>query len=637
MPGIRPFLRPLLLAALTFGALACGGGGDGEPEVELPALTSFDEQLGLRLAGISTTAAEVRGLELNEDIEQGTLSQEELADYYRRAATDASLQEDTDIQAYNTAYRLLHMMGPDDDLLKLSGESGAEGILGFYTFEGEQLVLVADSPEALTWDNEATMAHEYVHSFQDKQFNLKKLVGRVEKEQSEKAHTEYGETLDALIEGDATVAEFEYIEKRVGPDGFRQWLASGEGEDAPADDEPDVPLAFGRYGAFPYTYGAAFVRQLLDEGGWDAVNEAYKDPPTTEEQILHPEKYLDGEEAVEVYLADISESLGEGWQQEMDTMFGEFDVYNWLRSTLDNEFQTASAAAGWGGGRLAVYSNPLQEDQSIIQVSLAWDNEQEAREFYAAFSELIRRIDPEPTVLDPTAQMLAWDAPGENGHAWIDQTFFEMVVSMQPDDLERAKTALETPDSIPSSGYILQDQPVVPSTQRVRRIEDTLLRASDLPPGFVQVQTGESDVQFPGFPQGGDQLYALFTDARSPGQGVDSAVVRARGVLPYSVAWSDLAAEDSRLVFDNFAGEFAFGEVRSFSGLPVDGIGQGAIGVRAEVVPPAGGTPQVVNMVVFGRGAILGVVVSFQDVGAQEVDVLRLARVVDDRLTRFQM
>jgi hypothetical protein len=283
-----------------------------------------------------------------------------------------------------------------------------------------------------------------------------------------------------------------------------------------------------------------------------------------------------------------------------------------------------------------VYTNPQQEDRSIIQVSLAWDNEEEAREFYVAFGDLIRHIDPQPTILDPSAQMLAWDAPGENGHAWIDQTFFEMVVSLQPDDLESAKAALETPDSIPESGYILTDAPANPSTQRINRIQDTLLRAGDLPPGFVQVQTGEQDIQLPGYGGTADQLFALFTDARSPGQGVDCEVIRTRGVLPYTVGWSELAAEDPRLIFDHYA-PFAPGQVQSLAPLPVDGIGQGAIGVRAEVIPADGGTPQVVNLVVFGRGAIMGVVSSFQDVGAQEIDVLHLARVLDDRLTRFQI
>jgi len=632
---VRSILRLALLASLSVLPLACGGGE--EPTLELPELTPFDEKLALQVTSISLTASEVRGLEPSSGLEQGTLSREQLADYYRQAATEAQLQEDINYEALNTQFRLLHMMGANDDLLKISGDSGAEGILGFYTHEGNQLVLISDTPGELSLDNESTLAHEYVHSFQDEEFDLEKLLKRVDKEQREKANTEYGDTLDALIEGDATIAMFQYIEKKAGPERFRQWLASGEGQPEEEGEQPEVPPAFGRYGAFPYTYGSAFVRHLYDEGGWEAVNEAYKEPPATEEQILHPEKYAEGEEAVELWMGDLSADLGEGWQQQMDTLFGEFDVYNWLRSTLDNEFQVSTAAAGWGGGRIAVYANPLQPGQSLIHLSLAWDDKQEAREFYTTFSDLVRRIDPEPTLPDPSGQIIDWDAPGEIGHAWVERTVFEMVVSLQPQDLETAKRSLEAPESIPEFAYILQARPgPAQAAPPIRRLDDVLLRPADLPPGFVLVQSGDIDVQIPGLSQDADRRFVLFTDARSPGDGVLASVTKARGILPQSVLWNDLAGEDPRVIFDAFAGSFALGgEVRSFTPLPVEGIGQGAVGARVEVVPPESG-PQVVNMIVFGRGTTLTVVMSFQNLGSQEMDTLQLARVMDERLHRFQ-
>jgi hypothetical protein len=151
------------------------------------------------------------------------------------------------------------------------------------------------------------------------------------------------------------------------------------------------------------------------------------------------------------------------------------------------------------------------------------------------------------------------------------------------------------------------------------------------------VQSGEHEIQAPpGYYGAAEQLYVLFANAEAPGEGVDSEVIHERGLLPYAVDWSWLPAEDPRYLFDRYA-PYTPTEVRWVTTFPVDGIGQGALGVRAEVVPPEGGPPQIVAVVVFGRGAIMGVVSAFQDAGGPETDVVQLARVMDDRLTRFQM
>ena len=44
---------------------------------------------------------------------------------------------------------------------------------------------------------------------------------------------------------------------------------------------------------FPYLRGMVFCVKLTNEGGWKAIDEAYKNPPVSTEQILHPEKYLE--------------------------------------------------------------------------------------------------------------------------------------------------------------------------------------------------------------------------------------------------------------------------------------------------------------------------------------------------------
>ena len=42
---------------------------------------------------------------------------------------------------------------------------------------------------------------------------------------------------------------------------------------------------------FPYQQGLEFVMTLLDKGGYAAVDAAFKNPPVSTEQILHPDQY----------------------------------------------------------------------------------------------------------------------------------------------------------------------------------------------------------------------------------------------------------------------------------------------------------------------------------------------------------
>ena len=626
----------VILLCLSAGLLSCGGGAGGQEGPPLPELTPFDEQLSLQLAGIATTASDVRGLPLNEGIEQGTMTDAALAQYYEDAATEAVLRGDVNYDALNTTYRLLHMIEPDDSIL--DAPEGATGILGFYAHDGDQLALISDAADELSLDNEATLAHEYVHSFQDKAFDLSKLMRRGAGEEQGKANTEYADAITALVEGDATVAMFQYVEKMAGEEGLREWLASSDeaAQNLAAESQDAGPPAFGRYAAFPYVYGSAFVRYLYDDGGWGKVDAAYEDPPQTEEQIIHPEKYLGHEEAVPITLRDVSSDLGEGWVQEQDSLFGEFDVYNWIRSTLDNEFQATSAAAGWGGGRIAVYSNAADEGRVLVHIVLMWDSTQEAREFYTAFADTVKLIDPEPEILDPSLQMIGWEGEDEAGEAWIVRQQFQMVVGVRPEDIEIVKTAIEAPESIPASGYILQEDAVPQAPPPITRMQDALPNQSELPAGFVLVESGDQNIETALAPQPLEQRYAFYMDARSPGDGLLVVLTRERGAL--AGGWAALSLEDPRATFETLAMQAGLaGDVSSFEALDLAGVGEGAVGGRGEIATPDGA--KLVQAVAFGRGPVLALVVTIRskDVGSAELDIKPVALGIDGRLSRLRL
>lgn len=631
MAMTRSFFVLLFLSLLSLLLVACQDSAE-EPSVPIPELSPFSEEVASRLDEIEANASRARGLPEAKNLEQGTLTRTQLSDYYELSAAEARLEEEQSIQAFNIAFRLLHMIGPEDDLLDLFTEISASGVIGFYSSDEEKLVLVSDSPGEISFEDELTLVHEYVHSFQHERFNFDDLDDFSEDEDS-KENTEYSTTIDALVEGDASIAEAVYAEQEEGTVGYVRYLTapSDDEEDDDGDEEEDeIPPAISRYSSFPYTHGASFVRVLYDEGGWNAVDDAFERPPETVEQILHPEKYRTGEQSLDLSLLDIADELGDGWEQEGDSVFGEYDVYNWLHANLDDDGRAAAAAAGWGAGRIGVYASTIDPDRGLVQLSLLWDDAQEAREFYTAFSGLVQLIDAEPEVLDPSFQIVSWDAPGEAGRAWIEGTAFHAIIAVEQTDLAAALQALDAPESIPESGYLPAGVDTSAGGAPIDQLRDILLRASDLPSGYVLVQSDTSGATSE------RQEYTLgFANARTGGS-ISARAVRIPGDPDEQGLWAARRALSALVLAYLFIGEPPPDtEVVSALHIQMPALGTGTVGVRVELGVPSSPVLRI-QLVLISRGDVTIILTTFEDRVNAILDVVALAEIIDERLQRFQ-
>ena len=143
-----------------------------------------------------------------------------------------------------------------------------------------------------------------------------------------------------------------------------------------------LPSTIDDLNRFPYRYGVEFVKALYNQkGGWEAVNEAYENPPRTTEQIMHPEKYFAQEDAQTVEVPSIT---GE-WNLKKTDRFGEYFIFvmldNWLSET-----DAKNAAEGWGGDLINYYE---KDDDFLFTWNIAWDSSEDAYEFYAAFQDMM--------------------------------------------------------------------------------------------------------------------------------------------------------------------------------------------------------------------------------------------------------
>ncbi|HKZ78521.1 MAG TPA: hypothetical protein VJ124_09460 [Pyrinomonadaceae bacterium] len=222
------------------------------------------------------------------------------------------------------------------------------------------------------------MAHELTHALQDQHFNLR----RFEKWPSGDSDAEMA--AHALIEGDATLAMTIYMARN--PLVALAFIRSLGATAMASAQFNQAPRALRESLIFPYEQGSEWSTSVYKRGGWKMVSDAFVKLPLSTEQILHPEKYISYEPPVKISLPDIGNLLGRGWRRIDYDVNGEWSYYLILDQFLGAPAESRRAAMGWAGDRYELYEGPLPDQIVIAQLS-AWDSENDAREFFDAYTK----------------------------------------------------------------------------------------------------------------------------------------------------------------------------------------------------------------------------------------------------------
>ena len=315
---------------------------------------------------------QVRGVRALPDPDIGPASvidRDELA-VELRAIFDASYpQEQRD--ADNVSLRALGLLEEGQDVVELQLQLLTDQVTGFYDDDRQRMVVVADA--GIDAVARVTYAHEYTHALQDAAFGVDALeIDAPGEDDRNLAHL-------SLLEGDASLAMVLWAIEHD-PAGLGE-IASG-----PVPDMSGIPEWMVAQLSFPYEAGANFVANLYQNGGFDAVDAAYADPPDSTEQILHPEKYVAAEEPVEVAEAALGATLGDGWTDVPSTTLGEALISIWLQHIGVDEEDADNAARGWGGDRAS--SASTDEGDVALTLRIAFDSVTQADEFEAAYEDV---------------------------------------------------------------------------------------------------------------------------------------------------------------------------------------------------------------------------------------------------------
>ena len=229
------------------------------------------------------------------------------------------------------------------------------------------------------------IAHELTHAMQDREVDMEAM------HYADLSNLDRYFARRALFEGMASVAMYS-VAQDLPLDGlpdvaaFMRERFTGNRDDfgRSASDPPPLLVHF----LFdPYVDGSAFVQQTLNARPELSLGSLLRSMPVTEEQILHPQKYLQGDLPTPIDLATLTDRIPAHWQPYHKNQLGEQDLRLLLTLNGSTRGEAARAASGWDGFSIAAFSN--QSDAiALIGVSV-WDTREDAAEFAPLFERVL--------------------------------------------------------------------------------------------------------------------------------------------------------------------------------------------------------------------------------------------------------
>lgn len=350
---------------------------------------------------ITRQVVALRGLELKHPFSKGVLDRAGIsARLHERLAKEYNPDE---IQIESRMLKRLGLLPADVDYLKLLDDLLMEQVAGFYDPYSTQLY-VADWLDGSL--QQPAMAHEIEHALQDQHFNLKNFATPLKEDGDRQL------ARSALVEGDGTAVMLEFVAQSLNidvahlPDALEtiagqlnsNQMQAGASAGSGNDRLVQAPRFLRETLTFPYFSGMKFVLATRKGHPWSRINEVFRDPPESTEQILHPEKYQAREHPVAV-TSTVLRSLGSAKELRRDVL-GEFGWSLLLVVHLDDAL-AQRAAAGWGGDRVVAYGGP--EGPLAVATLSTWDTEQDALEMESALRRWLAKHlkQPEPAADQP--------------------------------------------------------------------------------------------------------------------------------------------------------------------------------------------------------------------------------------------
>jgi hypothetical protein len=280
-----------------------------------------------------------------------------------------------ELRDYGRSLASLGLVPEDVDMLHIIVSLYDEQVAAFYDPDEHALYTFNDLVLSSNLDK-MLLAHEITHALQDQNFDLQKFPLKV------KDNDDLGLATSALLEGDATVLMTRWYVENIDPGKMLGDLGAMLGQNTAKLRE--APSYMREMLLFPYQQGQQFVMALFASGGMEALDAAFRNPPTCTKDILHPEKFLRQRTVPERIEIPALES--KDWRLIGNNTLGEFGTRFVLQQAL-GAFEATTIAQGWNGDRYHVYERGTNGPTGLVWITV-WDDAQHATEFEDAYKKV---------------------------------------------------------------------------------------------------------------------------------------------------------------------------------------------------------------------------------------------------------
>jgi hypothetical protein len=385
-----------------------------------PAQDSSARSVCDQVPAIAHTLTEITGLQLKHPVPCALITKDQVNQFLKKRVKE--VVSPAEIRAEELTLKKFGLVPPDFDLAGSTVDLLTEQAAAFYDFDRKKLFITESTAGE---SQEPVLAHELSHALADQNFNLAK-------------YTRQGKTSDdgatarlAVMEGQATWLMTEYMARRNGQTliGHPEMAASmaalsdsGGGSQFPVFD--NAPLYLRKTLVFPYTRGMMFQEALVERDSRHAFDEPFRRPPVSTQQILHPDKYLEGEKPAEPDLPD--PHLPHSYKGLVAGTVGELEHQILLEQYVSKEAET-EIAPHWRGSVFELRENK-KAGRVVLLYAVEWDNDGMARRYFTAYRQILRKKWKQMTVAAETADSVT--GTGDDGRFLVERKG-ALVTSME--------------------------------------------------------------------------------------------------------------------------------------------------------------------------------------------------------------
>lgn len=329
---------------------------------------------------IVKSLSEITGWKVRRKVPSQMLPKESFRKNMESRMKDKSSKEE--IRTEEITLKMFGFVPQDFNLARETVDLVSEQAAAYYDYSKKRLFILDSTTGDL--EQRLTLAHELAHALADQHHPLGKFLNQGSPDDDAQTARE------AVMEGQATFLGWAYMAKAEHQDldTVLKKLSQQSGDSSGFPVFSKEPLYMRESLVFPYDAGLAFQYAIYQKHGRDSFDELFTRPPDSTQQIMHPEKYLEGDTPLDPKPPPLDKPIARKFKMLGQGSMGEFD-HNVLFRTYLPEPESIETASHWRGGNFRLYENKHEKYPVLTYIS-QWDSPDSASHAFELYQKVMK-------------------------------------------------------------------------------------------------------------------------------------------------------------------------------------------------------------------------------------------------------